>query len=193
MKYSLISLISFFITLSVYSQASDFIVLKKKNDRTLKSYFPGIPIAFETFDKRFVEGYITAIQNDSVFVKVYDIRTVGTIWGVTTLDTAGTFISGVHYKEINRVYFDTKRKAFSFITDGTLFMIGGGGYALLNVINGAYLKESVTGSKNLGKLGIAASVFATGFIMHKIKVSGRKNYYVEYIHMNEVKKQLRGF
>ena len=140
-----------------------------------------------------MEGYITAIQNDSVFVKVYDIRTVGTIWGVTTLDTAGTFISGVHYKEINRVYFDTKRKAFSFITDGTLFMIGGGGYALLNVINGAYLKESVTGSKNLGKLGIATGVFAAGFIRHKIKVSGRKKYYVEYIHMNEVKKQLRGF
>jgi len=193
MKYFLTSLISFFVTLSVFSQASDFIVLKKKNDRTLKSYFPGVPIAFETFDKRFVEGYITAIQNDSVFVKVYDIRTVGTIWGVTMLDTAGTFITGVHYKEINRVYFDAKRKGFSFITDGTLFMIGGGGYALLNVINGAYLKESVTGSKNLGKLGIAAGVFATGFIMHKIKVSGRKNYRVEYIHMNEVKKQLRGF
>jgi hypothetical protein len=193
MKYFLLLLISFFITLTVFSQASDFIVLKKKNDRTLKSYFPGVPIIFETFDKRFFEGYITAIQNDSVFIKVYDVRTVGTIWGVTKLDTAGSFIAGVHYKEINKVYFDTKRKPFSFITDGTLFMIGGGGYALLNVINGAYLKESISSSKNLGKLGIAAGVFATGFIMHKIRASGRKNYHVEYIHMNDVKKQLRGF
>ncbi len=193
MKYLFVILFFLLPPLTVFSQASDFITVKKRNNRTLKTYFPGVPITFETFDKRFVEGYITSIHNDSVFVRVYDVRTVGTIWGVTQLDTAGSFIAGVHYKEINKVYFDTKRKAFSFISDGTIFMIGGGGYALLNVINGAYLHESVTSSKNLGKLGIAAGVAATGFVMHKLKARDRKNYRIEYVHMNDVKKQLRGF
>ena len=78
------------------------------------------------------------------------------------------------------------------VTPGRILIIGGTGYALLNVINGAYLHESVTSSKNLTSLGIAAGAVGTGILINYLTKHSRK-YHVEYIHMNDVKKQLRGF
>jgi len=63
---------------------------------------------------------------------------------------------------------------------------------LLNVINGAYLHQSVTSSKNLTSLGIAAGAVGTGVLINYLSRRSKK-YHVEYIHMNDVKKHLRGF
>jgi hypothetical protein len=191
----------FYITLAfaspAFSQASDFITVSKKNNRTVKTYFPGLPITLQTTSKTWVDGYITAIRNDSIFIKQYDIRTVPTIWGVTKLDTAGSYIIPLHYREIERVLFDKRGKPFSFVTNGTLMMIGGAGYALLNVVNGKYLHQSITDPVNMKSLGIALGVAATGFLLNRLSTYnynhfGRK-YHLDYIHMNDVKKQLKGF
>ncbi len=117
------------------------------------------------------------------------------MWGVTMLDTAGSFIVGVHYKEIKKIEFDEKGGGFAFVTNGTLFMVGGVGYALLNVANGAYLHESITDNKNMQSLAIAGGVTAFGFILNRIAHHSNKHwkYIIEYVHMKDVKKQLRGF
>jgi hypothetical protein len=174
-----------------FSQASDFIAVKKHNNRTIKTFFPGVPISFQTSYKRQVNGMITDIRHDSIFVKEWDIRVVPTTMGVTVLDTAGVYITGFHYKEIEKVEVSDRMK-FQQVSLGRILIIGGIGYTVLNVVNGSYLHESVTDSKNLKKLGIAAGAVGTGLLINYLK-KHRRNYIIEYIHMNDVKKQLRGF
>ncbi|MBS1565629.1 MAG: hypothetical protein JST39_14665, partial [Bacteroidetes bacterium] len=106
-----------------------------------------------------------------------------------------SYIDGIYYKEIKQIIFDEKGSGWEFVKNGAIFMIGGGLYALLNVVNGKYLHESITDSKNLTTLGIAGGVVATGFILNRIhhyKVKHWK-YKIEYVRMTDVKKQLRGF
>jgi hypothetical protein len=185
-----------FITGSGFSQASDFISIRKKNNRTVKTYFPGVMIKFQTTYFRMVEGQILKINNDSVFVKEWDIRVVPTSLGVTVVDTAGSFVTVVHYKEIKAVYWDKRKKIHELLTDGTILMVGGTGYAALNIINGAILKEPITDSKNLRNLGIALGAAGTGFLLKKLNGKEGKferKYRVHYIKMSEKKKQLRGF
>lgn len=176
-----------------FSQASDFIVVKKKNNRTLKTYFPGTPIVLETVDYRYFSGIIQSVRNDSVFIKQYDVRTLMNQWGTTSVDTVGSYLIQLHYKDINKVVFDRK-ESFWFIKNGTLFMIGGLGYAALNVINGAYLKEPITDKRNLQSLAIALGVAGGGYVLNRIQHLRNKNgkrYRIEYIRMNDVK--LKGF
>jgi hypothetical protein len=195
MKPFLFILLSSFVSSLAFSQATDFIVVKKHNNRTVKSYFTGLPIALQTESYTWVNGWITDIRHDSIFVKQYDIRQVPTIWGTLMIDTAGSYNVGVYYKEIRRIEFDEKGSRFGFITNGTIFMIGGVTYAVLNVVNGRYLHESITDSKNMTTLGIALGVAAGGFILNRIQHHKNKRwkYEIEYIRMTDVKKQLRGF
>jgi hypothetical protein len=171
------------------AQVSDFITVKKKNDRTVKSYFPGSPIVCETYSGNFFNGYVEAVRNDSVFIKQYDIRPIPSMWGVSKIDTVATYITGVHYKNIRMMIFE-QRKSFGFIRSGTIFIIGGLGYAGLNLINGGYLNEPVMSNDNRRKLGIAAGVAAGGFLLKYFSNRSRRNhkkYRIEYIRMNTAK------
>jgi hypothetical protein len=169
-------------SVKIFSQASDFIVVKKRNGRTVKTFFPGLPISFETVDKRPVSGFITAIRNDSIFVREADVRPVMTSIGIPVTDTVGIYYSGFHYKEIGKVDV-SDRTRFQEVTPGRILIIGGTGYALLNVINGAYLHESITSSKNLTSLGTAAGAVGLGILLNYIS-KHRNQYHVEYVHMN---------
>lgn len=179
-----------FFSVSVFSQASDFIVVKKRNNRTVKTFFPGLPISFETVDKRQASGMIEAIRNDSIFVKEWDIRPMLNSFGIPVVDTVAVYLNGFHYKEIGKVDVSDRMK-LQQVTPARILIIGGSGYILLNVINGAIHHESVTGSKNLGHLGIAAGAVAAGILANYISMHKNK-YHVEYVHMNDAKK-LRGF
>ncbi len=190
LKFLLATFLLFF-SVQVFSQASDFITVVKRNGRTVKTFFPGLSISFETFDKRAFSGEITSIRHDSVFIREWDIRPVLNFVGIPTVDTLGTFMAGFHYKEIDKVEV-SDRMRLQQITPGRILIIGGAGYALLNVINGAYLHQSVTSKKNLTSLGIATGAVGLGLLFNYIS-KHRNRYHVEYIHMNETKKPLRGF
>jgi hypothetical protein len=174
-----------------FAQASDFISVKKKNNRTVKTFFPGLPISFETFDKRQVSGLITAIRNDSIFVKQWDIRPMLNSLGIPVTDTLGAYLNGFHYKELNKVSVSNKMK-LQQLTPGRILIIGGTGYALLNVINGAYLNESVTSKKNLTSLGIAAGAVGTGVLINYLVKRGNR-YHIEYVRMNTVQQPRKPF
>ncbi len=148
-------------------QVSDFISVVKRNGRTVKSFFPGVPISLVTFDQRTGNGDVTAIRNDSVFVKEWDIRTFANNLGLPMQDTVGAYIKGFHYKEIDQVVVSTRMK-FQQIALGRILIIGGVGYALLNVLNGAFLHESITTKKNLTSLGIAGGAVAAGVLANYI-------------------------
>jgi len=178
-------------SVKTFSQASDFIVVKKRNGRTVKTFFPGLPISFATVDKRQASGLIEAIRNDSIFVKEWDIRPTINSFGIPVTDTVAVYLAGFHYKEIGVVDV-SDRMGMQQVTPARLLIIGGSGYIALNLINGAYQHQSVTSSKNLTSLGIAAGAITAGLLVNYI--SRHKNkFHVEYVHMNETKKQLRGF
>lgn len=175
------------ICLHSVAQMSDFISVKKSNGRTLKTFMPGNPIRFTTVEGRGFEGWITQIKKDSIFIKVFDIRTLPTQFGTTMVDTVGSYQFGLPYQDIFRIEVKD-RGSFNFITNGTLFMIGGLGYAALNLINGAYLKEPITESRNLTSLGIALGVAGAGYLLNRIdhqkKKSGKK-YKIVYVRMSD--------
>ena len=197
MKPALLILFSLFICSGIFAQMSDFITVKKKNNRTIKTFFPGTFISFTTVDNHHVEGTIDKINHDSIFMKMYNVQAVPTQFGVTTIDTLGYFDVMLHYKDIRMI--DLPRSAsFGFIKNGTLFMIGGVGYAILNVVNGGILNESVSGKKNLGKLGIALGVAGTGLLLNRLHAHAQKKgnkYKIIYVHMTDEQKSrmLRGF
>ncbi|MEP7280116.1 MAG: hypothetical protein ABI813_15825 [Bacteroidota bacterium] len=178
-------------SVNVFSQASDFITVKKRNNRTVKTFFPGVPISFETADKRQVSGMIAAIRNDSVFVKVWDIRPMINGMGIPVTDTVGVYINGYRYTEIAKADVSDRMK-FQQVTAGRLLVIGGTGYILLNIVNGAYQHQSITSKKNLTSLGIAAGAVGAGLLANYI-TRHRNKHHIEYIHMNDGKKSLRGF
>src|SRR6478736_1655796 len=116
MKLKLLIILTL-LSLSLQAQVSDFITVKKKNNRTLKTFFPGSAISFETSSGSYVSGTIDIIRNDSLFIKMFDIRTYPTQFGVTKIDTFGTYSLGFHYKEITKVDVG-KKDYFAFIKNG---------------------------------------------------------------------------
>ena len=177
-------------SLKTFSQTSDFITVKKRNNRTVKTFFPGVPVSFVTFDKRAVSGLIAAIRNDSIFVSQLDIRPMVNSLGIPLIDTLGEYRNGYDFKEIAIIDVSGRMK-FQQVAPGAILILGGTGYILLNVINGGYLHESITSSKNLTSLGIAAGAIGTGLLINFL-IKHSNKYHIEYVNMNEVKKQLHG-
>jgi hypothetical protein len=167
-----------------FAQVSDFISVRKKSGRIIKSFIPGSRILFETSYGGFIEGPIKEIKRDSIFITAYDTRTLITNFGARYLDTVRTYVVPFHYKEIKAVNVFHRRGFFSRIDK--LLVLGGTGYFALNLLNGAYLNESVTSEDNLKSLGISAMAVGTGLLLkhvaHLDNFSRRKHRIV-YVHM----------
>ena len=196
MKTLLLHLLLCIVSVSSMAQMSDFISVRTRRDRLVKTYFTGSFISFTTVDNHHIEGNIDRIANDSVFLKMYQIQAVPTSLGVTSIDTLGAFDVRLHYKDI-RMIDVPKRGSLGFIKNGVIFMIGGIGYTLLNVINGGFLNESVGSHKNITKIGTAMAVAGGGFVLNRLYAHNQKkglNYKIVYVHMTEAERQrLRGF
>lgn len=194
MRSFLLSSLLLLFSAASFSQVSDFVTVKKKNNRTYTTYFPGSFIACETVFGYHINGWVEAVRNDSIFVKQYSIQMTPTQFGVGRIDTLGSYIVKIHYQDIDVV--DIPRKAsFGYVKNGSIFIVGGLGYAALNLVNGKYLKESITTEHNLRSLGIALGVAGTGYLLNRLHLSNNRNgkkYRVEYVHMAEGKR-LKGF
>lgn len=113
-------LILFFLFFSLASNAvaqNDFLIFKK-NNKVVKSYYPGMQIQFIS-DGLPVHGHITSIARDSIFLIQYDIRQRPTQLGVYVLDTVARYRFAVPFKSIS-----------AMIKDGSSFL-GASGAALL--------------------------------------------------------------
>lgn len=185
MRLLLLCIVLMTVSANCFSQASDFIVVKKRNNRTLKTYFPGSVIALQTVYGNYLGGIVQAIRHDSVFIKEYDIRVVPNQWGVSSVDTLGSYVVALHYKDIE-IVVKKQRQSFVYIRNGDLLMIGGLGYIALNIFNGNYLKQSITDLDNRKSFAIALGVVGAGYLMNRLyKYKNGKRYRVEYVRMNE--------
>jgi hypothetical protein len=179
MKWGLLLFI-FFTYSPGYSQGSDLLLLKKSRTKTIQTFFAGSYIHFTDINGRDESGVIKKIERDTLFIIHHDVRRSYNIWGTSVADTIAAFLNRYHYNEIRALY--KPPKSFEFIRNGTLFMIGGTGYAVLHLVNSAIQSEKVDGKT----LAIAGGVAAAGFIMYKMrkyKYTIGKKYQLNYIGM----------
>lgn len=166
MKHYLLFILLLLISQVTLSQQSDFIVLKKRNNRTLKTYSPGAFISAVTYSGFNINGFIKDIRHDSVIILQQERKLVATGFG-SEVDTVAYTIA-FDYHEIKTFHFTSqytwgRKRGFAEITIPRLMKIGGTGYVALELINTAYRKESISANNKLTALGIAAGVAATGF------------------------------
>ncbi len=192
MRYVTIILLTFWISHS-FAQSSDYIVIRKKNNRTLHSYYAGAFISATAFNGFNVNGYIKDIRHDSIFVVQQSTQLVDAAFG-TTIDTL-YYTIGFDYREIERFNFSSKyihgfspgQQKDNFLTRmlPPLMTIGGGGYLVLELVNGAYRHESIDANNKLPSLIIAAGVMAAGITwssLHKNRMVRPEKYKVIYVH-----------
>lgn len=166
MKHYLLFILLLSITQVTLSQQSDFIVLKKRNNRTLKTYYPGAFISAVTYGGFNINGFIKDIRNDSVIILQQERKLMATDFGAA-LDTL-MYTIAFDYHEIKSFHFTSqytwgRKRGFAEVALPRLLMIGGTGYVALELINTAYRKESISANNKLLSLGIAAGVAATGY------------------------------
>jgi len=176
------------------AQPSDYIVLKKRNNRTLKTYFQGSFISAITYTGFTLSGIIRQIKNDSVFIEQREVRQVPTQFGTPALDTIYRTIR-LHYKEIMTFnYTNNKagngprlRRSFVGGKLPRIMGLGGAGFIVLELVNTAYRGESLSEGNKLTVLAIAAGVAATGFLWQHLQNRNARagtKYVVVYVNMS---------
>jgi hypothetical protein len=159
MKNIIVFIIAAFISASCCSQTSDFIILKK-NGKTVKSFFAGSNINFET-NKGYYSVQINIIQRDSLYVTQYDVRKVPTNLGIYVLDTIASYPLKFSYKEITKIdndkskRFDIKASGYSLFYGGTLLTAVGLGTWLFTKAGTEYYASPslVIGGAALASIG----------------------------------------
>jgi hypothetical protein len=150
-----------------FSQPPGIIRVKNKNGRTIKMFFVDDHITFETIDGILRNGVIKNIKNDSIYITTFNIKTLINYWGGNYIDTLNRFSDGFNYKDIKRILIKT-RLDIPITHLAKPMQAGGLFYIFLNVVNSVHFHDSFTGSGNLIKVGVAAMVSATGFIIEKV-------------------------
>lgn len=149
------------------AQSLDYISVKKQNGRTLKNIYAGSQVLLHLQNGQYVQGPVQVVKNDSLFLIVYDVRFYPTPWGTYVRDTISTLINSYHYKDIQRVHLH-KQQGFIKRKAGPILMIGGAGYLVLNILNGAIFDLPITDKQNLRRIGTAGGAFGLGYLLHKL-------------------------
>lgn len=176
-----------------FSQQSDFIVLKKWNNRTIKTFYTGAFISAQTYNGFNINGFITDIRNDSIYIRQEERQLMGTEFGVT-LDTV-RYTIGIDYREIQRFNYTKNykwggKKGFAQVALPKIMMIAGVGYILLETVNTIYRKESFNQDGKLLTMGVAAGVAVAGFLMEHLHNKANKaggKYKVVYVRASDIK------
>lgn len=140
---------------SCFAQVPDFITVRKPNGRTVRHIMKGLPVVLQHRNGDYIEGEVAAIRNDSIFVRTYVARRYMSGWGVPQVDTLGTVVRPLHYRDIGRVQLN-KRVSFWRRQGPVLLFVGGAGYILLNVVNGGIDFKDKANMRSLGRAGGAA-------------------------------------
>ena len=174
--------VAFLYTTSCVAQ-NDLLILKK-NDRTIQSFFPGSEMNFST-DVRYYEGQVTEIKRDSVFLVQYDIRHVySPNLGVFVLDTISAYHFAVNYKNI--ISFGKSHSNFNWNASGATLLGGGALLTTAGLITWIFAKPN-TRYYARPALVIGAAVLAgVGYLLlktgNKTMKLGKK-YTLHYINL----------
>lgn len=180
MKATILTLFLCALVGTAFTQQSDFIILKKKNNRTVKTYAEGTFLSARMNNGFDVHGYITAIRNDSIYLRQQDIKLFGTEFG-STLDTF-YYAVGFDYRQILRYNVKDgdlygRPTGFAVLSVPGLMLVGGAAFLVLETFNTIYRKESFSDNDRLLTMGIAAGVATAGYFWGKANSNkeNRKN------------------
>ncbi len=180
MKRCILLIIVSLLFASSFAQ-SDFIELKK-NNKVLQTWFRESYITLQLKNGQWLDAIIFKIQDDSLTLRPYMLQTNINRLGLNFIDTIYYGLMKVNFNAIKA--FPKKDKGFSYVKNGLIFEIAGGGYLLLNVINTLSNNDPVFGSDNIPNLSIATGVLALGIALALTHTSSYiigKKYHVEYI------------
>lgn len=177
----------FFILLFFFSAAFSFaqndLLILKKNNRKIASFFPGKEIDFSTAD-RYFEAYITVVKNDSVFLVQYNIQRILTTMGVYILDTVSEYHFAMNYHEI--ISIGKKRKGFDLNASGATLFGGGILLTTAGLITWIFSKPKTRYYASPQLVIGSAALAVIGYILmksgNKTMVLGKK-YTLNYIKM----------
>lgn len=142
------------------------IMLLKKGNKTIQKFFKGSNIMFYTTEGMQVYGTIECIANDSIFLFQQTIRRIPTTEGGIRFDTSNKY--NMMFSIANIGSFPAgKKKGKNMLTDGTLLMLAGGGFLVLNLVNTSLQGDPPFGEENLPKVLGAAGALAGGFLLSK--------------------------
>ena len=159
----------FFLLITVIAAhaQTDIMVLEKRG-HTIITYSAGMSITIETVYHQWIDGTITALRNDSVFVDG----------------------SPFHYKEIGGLRVD--RKTFHNRGVGVFMMTAGAGVLALGAVNGLYRGDKANTWYTPTSYITAGTLLVVGYLL-TIKPKNTyqlgKKYSLEYVKLDFNKKQ----
>ena len=162
---------------------SDFLVLKKRQ-HTMKSFFSGSHIAFQTADG-YYEGQINTIARDSVYLTEFDIRRLPTQLGVFMTDTVATYRVVFNYKDIVNIGNDQKEKHFSWTGSGGSLLGGGVLITLVGLGTWVFTKPGTQYYASPYVVGGGALLAGIGYLI--LSSGNKKNLLGKKLHLEYIK------
>ena len=144
----------------------------KKNGKNIRTYSPGMYFVMETVYDQWLEGYITAIRNDSVFVNNFPF----------------------HYKEIRTIRWE--RNKLNYKPDGIILMAAGAGVLVIGTVNGLYRGDPASQWFTAAGYITAGVLLLGGWLLIKAqykKYHLGKKYTLEYLNVNINRNEQRPF
>lgn len=142
------------------------ILLLRKGNKTIQKYYAGSTIMFYTKEGQAISGNIDCIKNDSIFLTQQTVRRIQTAEGGFRFDTSNKYRLMFSIANIGS-FPSGKQRGKNLLTDGTLLMLGGAGYLVLNLVNTTRQGDSPFGEENLPKVLASAGAVVVGFILKK--------------------------
>lgn len=166
------SIFLLFLVIPFFAKAQTDVLELKKNGKNLKTYTPGMYLITQTIYDQWIEGQITAMRNDSVFINNQPF----------------------HFKELKAIRYE--RTKLNYKADGILLMAAGGGVLLLGAVNGLYRGDPASEWYRPASYITAGALLGLGFLLikseHKIYHLGGK-YSLQYLMINPNKNEKRPF
>jgi len=187
MKYAgllLLTLLSF----TGFAQQSDFIVLKSKNNKTLKTYYAGSFIKAKTHNDFLINGWIDHISQDTLYITQTIVEQYYSRLGVPHLDTLVYKLS-FPYTDIREFYYKKNNKKFREVTIPGIMIRAGYFYALLETVNTLYRGEKFSEYGHLESIAGGVAVGSAGLLWNAVKNSKNKvggKYRVIYMKSSEL-------
>jgi hypothetical protein len=142
------------------------IMLLRKRKKTVQKYYAGSNILFYTKEGQAISGNIDCIKNDSIFLTQQTVRRFQTAEGGIRFDTSQKYKLMFSLANIGS-FPSGKQRGKNLLTDGTLLMLGGAGYLVLNLVNTTRQGEPPFGEDNLPKVLASAGAMVVGFLLKR--------------------------
>ena len=154
---------------NAFSQQSDILLLKK-NNKTVGHFFAGSSISFIAKDGTHIGGKIDSLLRDSIFMTRQTEHMAPNMFGTYSPVMGPAYQMQFAVGDI--AGFPIQHRKWGLITSGTLFIVGGSAYLVLNVVNTLREKQPLFGSDNLPRILGGLTAVAVGLVL---RLTQRKN------------------